>query len=397
MHQPPNRALELDSYNIFDLRERARARLPRGLFEYVDRGTEDEIALIGNRAAFERVKFVPRVLKNVSAIDQGTELFGRAMSMPLALGPTGAAALIWHDGDLALARAAAAAGIPFTISSASTMPIEEIAAMGGRQWFQLYPWENRQHSYALVRKAHELGCEALMVTVDTPTPPNREYNERNGFGVPLRLNAHNVADVLAHPRWLCSVLLRYFFTTGIPRQANLPEELRARVTQSPQIGANFRCENLDWEEVRLLRKMWRGRFILKGIVAPDDAARAVRSGVDAVVVSNHGGRNLDSVVATMDALPQVLDAVEDRIPVLLDSGIRRGSDVVKALALGAKAVLVGRAPLYGLAIGGQAGVERALELLGLEIARVMRFCGCRSIAEITQELLYRRRDGLPPP
>lgn len=394
MRTPPQPAPELDSFNIFDLRERARARLPRGIFEYVDRGTEDELALRNNREAFERVKFVPRVLKNVSVVDQTIELFGRPMSMPLALGATGAAGLIWHDGDLALARAAANVGVPFTISSFSTMPIEQIAAVGGRQWFQLYPWENRQHTYALVRKAHELGCEALVVTVDTATAPNREYNQRNGFGIPLRFNARNVADVLTHPRWLCGVLLKYLFTTGLPRQANLPAELRARVTESPQIGANFRCDTLDWEEVRLLRKMWPGVFILKGIVAPVDATRAIRSGVDAIIVSNHGGRNLDSVVATMAALPQVLDAVEDRIPVLLDSGIRRGSDVVKALALGAKAALVGRAPLYGLAIAGEAGVQRAMELLRLEIGRVMAFCGCRSIAEITRELIHQ---SLPPP
>ena len=283
------------------------------------------------------------------------------------------------------------------MASASTMPIEQIAAVGGRQWFQLYPWENRTHSYALVRKAQELGCEALVVTVDTATMPNREYNQRNGFGIPLRLNPRNVADVLMHPRWLCGVLLKYFFTTGLPRQANLPEELRARVTESPQIGANFRCDTLDWEEVRLLRKMWRGIFILKGIVSPEDATRAIRAGVDAIIVSNHGGRNLDSAVATMDALPHVLNAVEDRIPVLLDSGIRRGSDVVKALALGAKATLVGRAPLYGLAIGGQAGVQRAMELLRMEIRRVMAFCGCRSIAEITRELIYRSCPHPSPP
>lgn len=379
----------LDSHNIADLRDRAYARLPRGVFEYVDRGTEDEVALSNNREAFERMKLVPRVLKNVSAIDQSIELFGKPLSMPMALGATGGAALIWHDGDLALARAAATAGIPFTISSASTMPIEQIAAVGGRQWFQLYPWENREHSYALVRKARDLGCEALVVTVDTAVAPNREYNARNGFGIPLRFNARNVADVLSHPRWLCGVLLKYMLTTGLPRQANLPEEMRAKVTESPRIGANFRCDTLSWEEIGSLRRMWRGVFIIKGIVSATDAALAVRAGVDALIISNHGGRNLDSVVATLDALPRVLDAVADRVPVLLDSGIRRGSDVVKALAMGAKAVLVGRAPLYGLAVAGQAGVERSIELLRTEIARVMAFCGCRSVAEITPGLIYR--------
>lgn len=365
-------------------------RLPRGVFEYVDRGTEDELAQRNNREAFERTKLVPRVLRNVSIIDQGTTLFGRPVAMPIGIGATGGAALVWHNGDVALARASLNAGIPFTISSASTMDIELITAVGGRLWFQLYPWENRPHSYGLVEKACRLGCEALVVTVDTATHPNREYNAHNGFGIPLRLNARNVMDVLLHPRWLFGVLLKYVFTTGLPRQANLPPELSAKVTEVPRIGGNFRCDTLDWEEVRLLRKLWRGKLILKGIVSPVDAATAVCEGVDAIVVSNHGGRNLDSVVATLDALPAVLEAVAERIPVLFDSGVRRGSDVVKALAMGAKLVLVGRAPLYGLAVGGQAGVARALQLLREEIARVMAFCGCRNLAEITPELIWKK-------
>lgn len=381
----------LDAYNIEDLRQLARARLPRGIFEYVDRGTEDELALRNNRDAFERIKLVPRVLNDVSRIDQGTTLFGRPLSMPIAVGATGGAALVWHDGDIALARAAAAANIPFTISSASTIPIEKIAEAGGRQWFQLYPWENRALSYALVQKAYDLGCEALVVTVDTAVAPNREYNSRNGFGIPLRLGRRNTLDVLGHPRWMISVLLRYFFTTGLPRQANLPEEMRAKVTEAPQVGAGFRCETLCWDEIRLLRRQWRGKLIIKGIASPLDAAQAVEEGVDALIVSNHGGRNLDSVVATLDILPEVLEAVRDRVPVMLDSGVRRGSDVVKALALGAKAVLVGRAPLYGLAAAGQVGVQRALELLRQETARVMAFCGCRSVAEISAELIHRPR------
>jgi isopentenyl diphosphate isomerase/L-lactate dehydrogenase-like FMN-dependent dehydrogenase len=190
---------------------------------------------------------------------------------------------------------------------------------------------------------------------------------------------------------MTSVLLRYFFTSGLPRQANLPEQMRSSMMHSPQVGATFRCDTLCWEEIRLLRRQWRGRFIIKGIVSPHDAAQAVQEGIDALIVSNHGGRNLDSVVATLDALPGVLDAVQDRVPVLLDSGIRRGSDVIKALALGAKAVLVGRASLYGLAVGGQVGVQRALDLLRQETARVMAFCGCRNIAEITEALIFKSK------
>lgn len=374
-------------YNIDDLRKAAQARLPRGIFEYVDRGTEDDIAVRNNREAFERIKLMPRVLNDVSVVNTTTTLFGRPLSMPIGLGATGGAGLMWFEGDLELARAAAAADIPFMISSASTVAIERIAAVGGRQWFQLYPWENRELTYALVQKAHQLGCEALVVTVDTAVPPNREYNFRNGFGVPLRLGRRNVIDVLRHPRWMMGVLLRYLANGGMPRQANLPEALRSSVISSPQVGAAFRCDNLCWDELRLLRKQWPGKLLIKGLVAPSDARQAVDEGVDAVIVSNHGGRNLDSVIATIDALPAVIAAVGDRVPVLLDSGIRRGSDVVKALALGATAVFVGRAPLYGLSIAGQAGVARSIELLRQETARVMALCGCRSIDEITADLI----------
>jgi (S)-mandelate dehydrogenase len=378
-----------DAYNISELRELARKRLPKGVFEFIDRGAEDEVALKNNRAAFERLTLVPRVLNDVSVIDQKIELFGRSLPTPMVIGPTGAAALLWYHGDLELARAAAATGIPFTIASATTLPIESILEVGGRQWFQLYPYENRALSNALVQKAYDLGCEALVVTADTATPPNREYVVHNGFAIPLRLSRKNVVDVLTHPRWLRSVFLRYLFTGGLPRYANLPQELQAKVTENPRFGAGFKCDNLDWNEIRSLRKSWRGIFMIKGIVSPQDAVLAVREGVDAIVVSNHGGRNLDGVIATMDALPAVLDAVEGRVPVLLDSGIRRGSDIVKALALGAKAVLLGRAPLYGLAIAGQAGVQRSLDLLREETGRVMAFCGCRTIAEIARELVSR--------
>src|SRR5690606_13098943 len=277
-----------DAFNIAELRERARARLPRGVFEYVDRGTEDELALANNRAAYDRVKLVPRVLRDVSRIDQTTQLFGTPLSMPPAIGATGGAALIWYHGDVALARAAKDAGIPFMITSASTTPIEQIAAVGGRQWFQLYPWENRTLSYALVDKAYALGCEALVVTVDTATQPNREYNFRNGFGIPLRFNRRNVVDVLTHPRWLWGVLLKHLMTTGLPRQANLPEELPTQATHNPPIAAAFRRSRLVWEEIRLSPRSWSGIFMIKAIVSPHNARPALEEGVDGLFVSNHG-------------------------------------------------------------------------------------------------------------
>jgi isopentenyl diphosphate isomerase/L-lactate dehydrogenase-like FMN-dependent dehydrogenase len=379
--------IDLACYNIADLRERARRRLPRGIWEYAERGTEDEAGMARNRAAFERVTFRPRVLRGVHAVDTSTEIFGKAVPFPLALAPTGAAGLLWHNGDLALARAAAAAGVPFTISSAATMDLEQIALAGGRLWFQLYYWEDRSLSHAVVDKARDLGCEALFITLDMPVPPNREYIHRSGFGTPFRLNPRNTLDVLSHPRWLAGVMGRYMLRGGIPTQANLPDRMRAKVTKGAPPGALFKQDDLDWDAVKILRDRWPGKFVLKGVLHPEDAERAMDLGADGVVVSNHGGRALDSSIATIDALPDIVAAVGGRMTVLLDSGVRRGSDVIKAVALGADAVLAGRAPLYGLAAAGEAGVARALELLRTETARTMAMLGARNVAEVDSGLL----------
>ena len=378
---------DLSCYSIADLRERARRRLPRGIWEYAERGTEDETGMARNRAAFERVTFRPRVLRGVQSIDPGTEIFGKRSAMPLALAPTGAAGLLWYEGDLALARAAAAAGVPFTISSASTMDVEQIALAGGRLWFQLYYWEDRALSHAVVDRARDLGCEALFITLDMPVPPNREYIHRSGFGTPFQLNARNTLDVFTHPRWLAGVMGRYALDGGIPTQANLPDRMRAKITKGAPPGALFKQDDLDWEAVKPLRDRWPGKFVLKGLLHPEDAERALALGADGVVVSNHGGRALDSSVATIDALPDIVAAVGGKMTILLDSGVRRGSDVVKAVALGADAVLAGRAPLYGLAAAGEAGVARALALLHAETARTMAMLGARTIAEVDASLL----------
>ena len=375
---------DLACYNIADLRERARRRLPRGIWEYAERGTEDETGMARNRAAFERVTFRPRVLRGVQAIDTTTTIFGKPSALPLALAPTGGAGLLWHQGDLALARAAAAAGVPFTISSAGTMDVEDIAVAGGRLWFQLYYWEDRALSHTVVDKARDLGCEALFVTLDMPVPPNREYIHRSGFGTPFQLNARNTLDVLLHPRWLLGVMGRYALGGGIPSQANLPDRLRARVTKGAPPGALFKQDDLDWDGIKQLRDRWPGKFVLKGLLHPEDATRALALGADGLVVSNHGGRALDSSMATLDALPDVIAAVGGKMTVFLDSGVRRGSDVVKTIALGADAVLVGRAPLYGLAAAGQAGVTRALDLLRSETARTMAMIGARNVAEVRE-------------
>ena len=377
---------DLACYNIADLRERARRRLPLGIWEYAERGVEDECGMARNRAAFDAITFRPRVLRGVETIDTTAQVFGKPLPFPLAVAPTGAAGLMWHKGDLALARAAARAGVPFIISSASTMDLEQILEAGGRQWFQLYLWEDRSLSHKVVDKAWHLGCEALFVTLDLPVPPNREYIQRNGFGTPFRLNARNAFDVLTHPRWLAGVMGRYALEGGIPTQANLPDRLRSKVTKGAPPGALFKQDDLDWDGVRKLRDRWPGKFVLKGILHPEDAERALAMGADGIVVSNHGGRAFDCSIPTMEALPAIVDAVGGKMTVFLDSGVRRGSDVVKAVASGADAVLAGRAPLYGLAAYGEPGVARALELLRAETARTMAMLGARSIAEVKMAL-----------
>jgi isopentenyl diphosphate isomerase/L-lactate dehydrogenase-like FMN-dependent dehydrogenase len=377
---------DLACYNIADLRERARRRLPLGIWEYAERGVEDECGMARNRAAFDAITFRPRVLRGVETIDTTAQVFGKPLPFPLAVAPTGAAGLMWHKGDLALARAAAKAGVPFIISSASTMDLEQILEAGGRQWFQLYLWEDRSLSHKVVDKAWHLGCEALFVTLDLPVPPNREYIQRNGFGTPFKLNARNAFDVLTHPRWLAGVMGRYALEGGIPTQANLPDRLRSKVTKGAPPGALFKQDDLDWDGVRKLRDRWPGKFVLKGILHPEDAERALAMGADGIVVSNHGGRAFDCSMASIEALPAIVDAVGGRMTVFLDSGVRRGSDVVKAVASGADAVLAGRAPLYGLAAYGEPGVARALELLRAETARTMAMLGARSIAEVKMAL-----------
>lgn len=382
----------LGAYNIADLREMARRRLPKGLFEFVDRGAEDEISLRNNRAAFERIKLKPRTLVDVSQRSQEIALFGHRQKMPIAVAPTGAAGIMWHEGEIALARAAAAAGIPFTLATGSLTAMEKVAEQaGGRLWFQLYMYADRSLSYRLAERARSAGLEGLVVTVDSPVFSNREYNLRNGFTIPLSYTARNVADVLGHPRWLAGVFLRYLATTGMPGYENYPPEVKSSITARPMGRALKLNDSLTWEDVRTLRKLWPHTLMLKGILRPQDAVRAADWGADAVIISNHGGRVVDGAVAPIEALPQIVDAVGKRITVIVDSGFRRGSDVVKALALGAQGVLIGRATLYGTAAAGEAGAARAIAILREEIDRTLALLGCSSIAGLTRDHL-----ALPP-
>ena len=383
------------AYNIADLREMARRRLPKGLFEFMDRGTEDEVSLRNNRAVFERIRFQPRTLVDVSGRSQEITLFGEKQKMPVTIAPTGTTGLVWYHGEIALARAAADAGVPFTLATGSTTAMEKVAesVSGIPLWFQLYMWPDRKLSHQLVERARAAGFKALVVTVDGVVAGNREYNLRNGFTIPFSFTRRNILDVLMHPRWLAGVLTKYVVTTGMPRYENYPSEIKRRVTALPMGRSQMRNDSLNWDDLRDLRRMWPHTLIVKGILHPQDAMLAVDCGADGVAVSNHGGRNLDGILSPMEVLPEIVEAVGKRTTILVDSGFRRGSDVVKALAMGANAVQIGRPTLYGVAAGGEAGARRVLTIFREEIDRVMALIGARSVADLDAGIL--RAPGLP--
>jgi (S)-mandelate dehydrogenase len=372
--------------NIEDLRRLAQRRLPRAIFDFFDGGAEDEVTLRENRAAFERVRLLPKVLVNVAQVDSRVTLFGTEMKLPVAIAPTGGIGAGRPGADLMLARTAKAVGIPFTLATPATASIERIAAEipEGRRWFQLYVVRDRAFREKLVRRAQDAGYEALFVTVDLAVSGKRERDPRNGFVTPYKPNWRNSRDVLTRPAWLMDIM-----RSGLPTMANF-EGYKFSSTKVTDIATAVGREmdaSFDWEELKRLRDLWPRKLLLKGVQRPDDAERAAALGCDGVVVSNHGGRQLDGAAATLDALPQVAHAVGAKMTVLLDGGVRRGVDIVKARALGAQAVLVGRATLFGVMAAGEPGARRALEILASELERTMKLCGVRSMAEIGPELL----------
>jgi len=371
--------------NIEDLRQLARRRLPRAIFDFFDGGAEDEVTLRGNRAAFERVRLLPKVLVNVAQVDTKVSLFGTEAALPLAIGPTGGIAAGRPGADLMLARSAKAFGIPYTLATPAGASIERLAEeAGGRRWFQLYVVRDREFREKLVSRAHAAGYEALLVTVDLPVSGKRERDPRNGFVTPYRPNWRNSHDVLRKPAWLMD-LLRH----GLPRMENF-EGYKFSSTKMTDIATAVGREMdaaFDWDDLKRLRERWPGRLLLKGVERPDDAERAAALGCDGVIVSNHGGRQLDGAAPTLEALPAVARAVGSRMTVLLDGGVRRGVDILKARALGAQAVLVGRATLFGVMAGGEPGAQRALQILSGELERAMKLCGVRSMAEIGPDLI----------
>nr|WP_294509468.1 alpha-hydroxy acid oxidase [uncultured Rhodopila sp.] len=381
-------------YNVFDLREAAKRRLPKAVFEFVDRSTEDELALRNNRAAFEKIKLTHRALVDVSGRTTKTTLFGKELALPMAIAPTGAAGLCWHEGELELAKAAARAKIPFTLATGAMTSMEKIAREANfRLWFQLYVWKQRELSYQLIDRAKNNGFEALIVTTDTIVPPNREYNARNGFLLPFHPTWRFTADIMRHPTWFATVLLKYLRTIGMPRMENYPDPYRRPITTDPGTREVMRQDSLNWEDIRIFRDRWPGILMLKGINRVDDALKAVGYGVDGLIVSNHGGRNMDSAAATIDMLPDIAEAVGDKATVLLDSGVRRGSDIVKAVALGAKCVLTGRATLYGTAVGGEAGASKAVDIIRTEMDKTMAYTGCNRVDEISTDIFFANRDS----
>jgi isopentenyl diphosphate isomerase/L-lactate dehydrogenase-like FMN-dependent dehydrogenase len=372
----PRRAL-----SIADLRRVARRRLPRLVRDYVEGGVEDEAGVARNRLAFAALGLVPRYLVDVSARDRRATLFGRAYAAPFGLAPVGLANLSRPGADAMMARAAAAADVPMVLSTAATTRLEEIAAAApGHAWFQLYAPRDRRIAEDLVRRARAAGMNALVVTVDVPVPAKRERDARNGFALPLRLSPATLADMALHPAWALAMARH-----GQPRFENLAPYAPPRA--SAQSLAAFMASQISpalaWADLAWIRAAWGDRpLIVKGILAVDDARRAVEAGADGIVVSNHGGRQLDSAPAPIEMLPEIAAAVGAETVVMLDGGIRRGADIVKALALGARFCFVGRAALYGVAAFGEAGVARAIAILADEIDRCLGQIGAPSLAAL---------------
>src|SRR5450432_1909862 len=372
--------------NIADLRTLARRRVPHLAFEYVEGGAEDEATLRGNREAFARWRLVPRTLVDTTGRSLRTTLFGRTMDAPLVIAPTGLNGMLDPDGDVALARAAARLNIPFTLSTFSTTRLEDVAARaGGRLWMQLYVMRERSSARDLVRRAAAAGYEALVFTCDANVFGSREWDRRN-YRVPGRPTLATLTDILRHPRWLAALAR----SGGLPRFRNL-ESFLPRASTSALGGSTVIPQLLDasisWDDLAWMRGAWPGKLLVKGILSVADAERAASLGCDGIVLSNHGGRQLDSCVAPIEVLPQVANALGNRLTLIIDSGFRRGTDVVKALALGAHAVMLGRATLYGLAAGGETGVERALAILTSEIDRTLGQLGCTSLEQLDPQYL----------
>jgi L-lactate dehydrogenase (cytochrome) len=368
--------------NIADLRRLAGRRLPGPVFDYIDGGAGAEVTLRENRRAFEQVALRPRSAVATPACDLRTTVLGTTLELPFLLAPVGSSRMFYPRGEEAAARAAGQAGTAYILSTLSGTRLEEVkAATPGPAWYQVYLVGGREVATAALRRARAAGYSAIAVTIDTPVSGLRERDLRHDVsglvGRRLRSTLRAVPALATHPRWLAGFLadggLMSFPNVELPGQGPMPYA---------DVGVALEQSMVSWADLRWIRDAWPGPIVIKGVHTGDDARRAIEAGADAVVVSNHGGRQLDGVAPTLKVLPEVIEAVEGRVEVLMDGGIRRGSDVVKALAMGARAVLVGRAYAYGLAAAGEAGVQRAIEILRSDVIRTLKLLGCPSVAAL---------------
>jgi L-lactate dehydrogenase (cytochrome) len=370
-----------------DFEPAARARLPRPLFGYVSGATETNASLHDNRAACGELAFVPRMLVNVSGREQSVELFGTRYASPFGIAPMGISSLTAYRGDLAQARAAAAAGVPMVLSSSSLIRMEEVLHNAPGTWFQAYLGRDPQATARLVERVKAAGAPVLVVTIDSAVVPNRENNVRNRFKTPLRPDVRLLWDGLTHPRWAVGTFIRTLLRHGMPHFENVGAERGAPLVARDVTRDFSGREHLDWEALRDIRRRWAGPLVLKGVLHPEDVKLARAAGVDGVIVSNHGGRQLDGAGSPLRGLPAVAEAAGP-VAVLADSGFRRGTDVLKALALGARAVFIGRPMNYAAAVGGEAGVAHALNLLRAEIHADMGLLGINRLEELGPRHLY---------
>jgi isopentenyl diphosphate isomerase/L-lactate dehydrogenase-like FMN-dependent dehydrogenase len=373
---------ERQAFNIAELRRMARRRLPRMVFDFCDGGAEDEITRAENEAGFGDWRFLPQPLAGSTVRDQAALLFGHRLALPVIIGPTGLSGMLWPRGELEAARAAHAAGTVYTMSHGSTVSIEDLAAATpGPLWFQNFMYRDRGLTRSFAERAQAAGYQALVLTVDNQVLGQRERDLRNGFVIPPRVSWRSVLDVARAWRWALRMA-----RTPLTFVNYVTDEKQDIVSLAAHI-ADLLDPTLNWRDVDWLRGIWRGPLLLKGVLHPDEARAALDHGIDGVIVSNHGGRQLDGAIAAIRALPAVVDALEGRIPVLLDGGIRRGSHVVKALALGATACTIGRPHLWGLAVAGEVGVARVLEILRRDIDRVLALGGWDGIAALDRRVL----------
>ncbi|NYZ15832.1 alpha-hydroxy-acid oxidizing protein [Azospirillum sp. RWY-5-1] len=368
--------------NVEDVRALAKRRLPRAVFDFIDGGADDEAAMRGNRNQFDAFALVPRVAVGVGGRDQSRTLFGRRFASPFGIGPTGLAGLAWPEAEVALMRGAEAADVPFTLSTVSSVAIEEIGDAAGRpHWFQLYILRDRAISRRLAERAAAAGFETLVVTLDCPVGGNRERDLANRFSLPYRPALAGILDTARRVSWLAQIARH-----GAPQPRNMAEA--AARSGSTSLLAFMEAQldpSVTWDDVREVRRLWRGPLVVKGLLSPADVDRALAVGADGVLVSSHGGRQLGAAVPPLFMLPRILDAASGRLTVLCDSGFRRGTDIMKALALGADGVLMGRPTLYGVAAAGEAGSRHVLDLLRREVDRAMALLGCTDLAALGPE------------